>query len=438
MRRALALAIVALSACSTTHQDLGRDLTSTGTLVATRIAAGHQHTCAIDTAGRLYCWGLGHDGRLGIDPRDALDDCGGLECDGSPRPSPTLTGVMDVAVGETHTCALLTDGRVRCFGADVLGQLARGSADGEPHPTPVTVELDQVHDLAAGEFHTCITRWDGSVWCWGLGQRGQLGVDPSTLERCIADGSVFYQLEVADGDPVPCATRPVQVPGITDAEEIAAGAFHTCVTRSGGGVACWGAGSEGQLGHGDTPMAQITPVDVMGVSDISDIASGLWHTCAKDSMGGVACWGAHYWGQLGIGTEGWTLCGVDMRPCSPVAVDVDMPEVHALALGRVHTCGVTHSGDMYCFGDATGGRLGLGAIDESCDGPWGGPHACRTLPTLVTGGIAELASGGAHTCVIRTGGVVACTGSNDVGQSGAPPGGMLLELTDIADPIEYR
>lgn len=426
--------LAALAACGPVHQDLGRDLDG-GALHAVVIAAGAAHSCAIDDTGALFCWGDAHDGRLGIDARDALDSCGGLPCDGTPRLVTAITGARTVALGAFHTCVLTTDDRVRCFGGNQMGQLGRGTSDGDAHVAPVTIEVDRVQSISAGAFHTCATRFDGTVLCWGASQRDQLGVDASALERCVADDSIASYLGLPSGSDVPCATTPTAVPSILDATLVAAGGAHTCVANAAGTVSCWGAGAEGQLGSGDAPSARVTAAAVIGVTGARDLSAGARHTCAKTSLGALACWGAHERGQLGVGDTVTDACGAGGTPCSNVAIDLALTTLDAISMASVHGCARLTDGSLRCFGDATDGRLGLGTIDDTCDAPWG-PPACRATPVAVLTDVLEVAAGGAHTCVIRASDhAVLCFGSNDRGQAGQVPGAPLFEATEILTPL---
>jgi alpha-tubulin suppressor-like RCC1 family protein len=133
-----------------------------------RVSAGAGHTCAFTTDGSLYCWGDNRDGQLGTG-------------DTTPKNAPvkieTNGAITDVFCGGAHTCAVKSDGSIACWGSNRFGQL--GTGDTDPHPTPTVVESlgTQVAAAYAGGAHTCAVKVDGSVWCWGNNQYGQLGAD---------------------------------------------------------------------------------------------------------------------------------------------------------------------------------------------------------------------------------------------------------------------
>ena len=141
---------------------------------------------------------------------------------------------------------------------------------------------------------------------------------------------------------------PPTPPGV-DVQSIAAGADHTCALTVSGGVRCWGRNNNGQLGDGTT-TARLTPVDVNGLSSgVQYISAGDEHTCALTASGGVKCWGRNNNGQLGDGTTTDQL--------TPVDVNVLSSGVQYITAGPDHTCALTVSGDTMCWGRTSGGGV---------------------------------------------------------------------------------
>lgn len=191
------------------------------------------------------------------------------------------------------------------------------------------------------------------------------------------------------------------LPPLQGVAAIAAGFSHTCALTTAGGVKCWGGG--GQLGDGTT-IGRSTPVDVIGLSNgVTAIAAGSFHTCALTTDGGVKCWGNNSYGQLGDGTT--------TNRSTPVNVVRLESRVAAIAAGSFHTCALTTTGFVKCWGDNWHGQLGDGTIMNT-----------RPVPVYVEGlysRVAAIAAGGSHTCALTTDRGVKCWGANYFGQLGS-------------------
>lgn len=205
---------------------------------AVQLALGNAHSCARTTSGTLQCWGVSQFGQLGsFAPGDSCADPGRdpLPCRRTPAEVSGLSGVVDVGLGDAHTCAVLTDGTVRCLGNGRLGQLGDGAMMSSAEPRTVA-GLSGVTQLAVGSAHACALRGDGTVSCWGAGYLGQLGFMPSS--RCVMD---FL-----------CQPTPAQIPGLSGVVHIATGGAHTCSIHDDGTTRCWGFNQSGQIGDGTT------------------------------------------------------------------------------------------------------------------------------------------------------------------------------------------
>mgnify|MGYP001035708857 CR=1 FL=1 len=337
----------------------------------TAIAAGLVHTCALTTSGGIKCWGFNGLGQLG---------------DGTTTSSTTpvqvsglTSGVMAIAAGLVHTCALTTSGGIKCWGFNGLGQLGDGTTTSSTTPVQVSGLTSGVMAIAAGLVHTCALTTSGGIKCWGRNSEGQLG-----------DGSGGHR------------TIPVDVNGLTSGVmAITAGGAHTCAVTTSSRIKCWGRNSEGQLGDGTTTSRQ-TPVDVIGLTNwVRTIVAGLYHTCALTTSGGVKCWGDNSSGQLGDGSRD--------SHTTPVDVVGLARGVTAITAGETHTCALTTSGGVKCWGDNSSGQLGDGSRDS------------HTTPVDVVGlarGVTAIAAGKWHTCALTAGGGVKCWGDNGEGQLG--------------------
>jgi alpha-tubulin suppressor-like RCC1 family protein len=252
----------------------------------TRITAGTYITCALDSQGAAYCWGLG--GELGNGSTanssvpTAVDTSGALS-------GKTLTQITTGAA--LTTCALDSAGAAYCWGYNAQGQLGDGTTT--PSGVPVAVDTSGVlagktlTQIAAGQLHVGALDAAGAAYCWGYNDYGELGDNnasgnPSTVPVAVdTDGALAGKTLV----------------------QITAGWDHTCALDNTGAAYCWGENGPGELGDGTTTDSFVpVAVDTSGVlagKTLTDIAAGGYHTCAVDSSGAAYCWGYDYLGELG-------------------------------------------------------------------------------------------------------------------------------------------
>ncbi len=208
-----------------------------GVTGATAIATGSNHVCAVLGDGGLDCWGENNNGQLGV----ALD--GGLVNEPNAVAVTGITGVVGVTAGANHTCALIADGGVDCWGDNNLGQVGIGTTTSNVlTPTPVVGLTGPAIQIAAGASHTCALMASGGIECWGGNTYGEL-----TLASTVPYGL--------------STTTAVAIPGVTGATSVYVGQNSTCALLSGGMPQCWGWNAYGQLGTGE-PSQSSTPVPV--------------------------------------------------------------------------------------------------------------------------------------------------------------------------------
>ena len=325
-------------------------------LKAVDVVAEGDYSCALLRDGTMKCWGDNDYGQLGN---------GATEKGFRPATVSGLSQVQKITLGRWHACALLADRKVRCWGVNSSGQLGIGNASGpticEPAdrnaspcsllPLPVN-GLEGVIDVDAGSSHTCAVVTGGKVKCWGQGQYGLLGRPQEVLpDKCEHPSSPGYY----------CSHNPIEVPGITNALRVSAGYLHTCAVLADGTIRCWGWNGYGQLGDGTTGgISGSPPVAVGGISNALSIHTGSIHTCAVLANGTVKCWGKNDYGQLGQGTsEGPQTCFG--RGCSSTPLTVPgLTGVTDLASSSDRTCAVLSDGIVKCWGDAFNYGLGSG------------------------------------------------------------------------------
>ncbi|MFO0604731.1 MAG: FG-GAP-like repeat-containing protein [Polyangiales bacterium] len=335
-----------------------------------RLAAGDAHTCAIrrnasNTADELVCWGSGESGQLGLPQGSRRDGCTGV----------ALSDVVEVATGDSHTCARQGTGDVWCWGANDSRQLGDPGGDSlTPRQVP---GIHGAVEVSAGGRHTCARLGTGDVYCWGSNFAGQAG-------------------QMTDRSGVP----PQQVTGLTGVVKISAGTLFSCARLSTGTVWCWGSNNAGQLGDG-TQDANPTPVQVSGITNAVEISAGGAHACARLSTGAVWCWGANQRGQIGA-----SMVTESRRPVQVPGI-TDAVEISA---GGSHTCARLGNGSVWCWGSNYDAQLGDGTTDNS------------SVPVQVSGitGAVEISAGAGHTCARLADGDVHCWGRNRDRQLGVP------------------
>jgi len=313
---------------------------------AVQVAVGEDHTCAVLEGGAVHCWGAGYYGQLGHGAMDEIGD----EPEEMPPPEVEVGGAaIRIAAGNTHSCALLDTGALRCWGHGEHGRLGNqdtgdvGNMLGEMPPADVDLGGVAV-DVVAGGSHTCALLDSGAVRCFGSGGRGKLGYGNTD--------------DVGDDEP-PSAAGDVDLGGT--AIQLVAGGGHTCALLDTGAVRCFGNGEWGQLGYGSEDNigdddGEMPPADVPIGGTAVALAAGSSHTCAVLDGGAVRCWGAAWNGQLGYGDE---ECLGD-EPGELPSPEVQLGgAVSQIVAGGNHNCVVLEGGVVRCWGHGQFGNLGF-------------------------------------------------------------------------------
>lgn len=280
-----------------------------GDFAAQEIIMGLNHSCAIAATGKVKCWGNNNAGQLGLGDTKLR---GKLKTDmGSALPYVDLgpgVVVTQMCLGEQHTCALLNSGELKCWGSN----LAHGggtTANLGSTPThmgvnlkPVNLDGEKVKKVACGLRHTCALLQNGTVKCFGqnsvfgtLGHENAsstvIGDSASEMGKALPETKLSNDLEVID---------------------LSCGTSHCCALIENSAVKCWGAGQQGQLGLGDATnrggavgqMGDNLPfVDLGNLAQVEAIQLGGNDSCATLANGDVKCWGLNNNGQLGNGTK---------------------------------------------------------------------------------------------------------------------------------------
>ncbi len=336
---------------------------------ALELATGFGHTCALTAAHSVWCWGRGSRGQLGD---------GGTSTPFPITVDSLQSGVSHISASKDHTCALLfANGTLKCWGANEYGQLGDGSTTDRFEPVDVFSVTSGATAIAAGYYHSCAVI-DGAAKCWGFNRTGRLG-----------DGSRANSLV------------PVDVIGLpTDAQLVAAGGTQSCTWHGGDAFACWGNNLRGQVGNGKKAYERF-PQDVLGLdTGVSSAKVGDGHACAIRN-GAVLCWGDNLMGQLGDGTH--------LTRNLPAPVNGLDSNMASLTIDRNHNCALTQSGVAKCWGENDYGQLGDGTLLE------------RSSPVDVLGigsGTLQVQTSLVHSCVLTATLGVKCWGDNQSGELG--------------------
>lgn len=377
-----------------------------------------QVCCASATCAANLACGAGETCECG-----AIDEpcCGGTTCDtGVSCVAGTCTaGVTNVGLGMGHACAVRTDKSVWCWGADwkpypVNAPSLFTQYIGSVQPRRVA-GVDDVVALGSAEFSVCARKTDGTVWCWGHGESGQLG-----------DGSLVGRRDAK------------QVPGLTNVTMIEGGRMHACAVGSYNGAAgvwCWGRGALrgrgtstvdpdlGRLGNNNNvdsavPVAVDLSVAASAGQTVRALSVGSYHSCIALSDNTVWCWGRNEDGQLGNGTTVHTKV--------PVPVTMTNVTIPAGVAITAVTCGdgtsyfdsssclLLSNGAMYCWGTGRNGILGDGTITARTT-----PTTAVDITALAGDPVVELASGMQAHCGRTQGGNVWCWGNSKNGVMGS-------------------
>lgn len=415
----------------------------------TAISAGGRHNCVLTSGGGVKCWGTNTNGQLGnnsVTSSVAAVDVVGLG-----------SGVIAVKAGYAHTCALTAVGGMKCWGRNLSGELGDGATTDRLTPVDVTGMTSGVASISAGAAHTCAVTTSSGLKCWGRNDEGQIG-NASTINRLTptdVDGLNTGVAQVAAGTGYTCAlttsggvkcwgfnlfmsvgvngdmyvqATPVDVVGLASGvtsisssgsrESFDTSGGHSCALLQTGALRCWGNGGQGQLGRGLTGDSGV-PFDVLGLSSgITAVASGGDHSCALTVSGGVKCWGNNQLASLGNASQ-------VSRPM-PVNVYGFERQIPAIASGGSHACGVAEVGVVACWGASDVGQTAGGAFTPVKLTPTG----FVLPPTGAINGVAtSIDSGGEHTCAIDANYTVLCWGKNTTGQLGN------LSLINNANPV---
>ena len=298
------------------------------------------HACAVDTSYQGWCWGLNGSGQLGS----------GTVYDAATSTPRLVSGghlFTKIATGASHSCAIDTAGLVWCWGRDDLGQLGdgMGGSPGLVSVTPVNARLSTGTAVAIdlGNDHSCALTSAQVVECWGRNDDGEAGRFLNA-----ASGSTICTIAYAVTAWCVLAPTPVMMNSITGfwnqgIVTIAAGAHRSCAITSGGQLFCWGGAP---LGNGTRDVSP-SPIPIDGGNPYRSVAIGSGHDCAIRTSGPAYCWGDNRFGQLGFEAQVHTP-----ESLLPVPVLTPPAAYASAGLGDLHSCAITDDKlSLYCWGE---------------------------------------------------------------------------------------
>ncbi len=388
-----------------------------------QLVAGDKHHCTLLDTGRVKCWGdnsaaqLGHagndadyvltdnnapqEGVLAIAAAGkqscAILSFGRVGCWGNgSRKIELIAGlgrVQQLALATDYACAILDDSSVQCWGSNAKGRLGNGTeSQDNPVPTYIQSLRAGIVGLSVNDNHACALNSDGEVYCWGDNSLGQLG-----------NKNLSHSAE------------PVLVTGLSPARFISSGKDYSCAMLEGDeGLYCWGDNSQGQLGAGFSAGFSALPIKVGSrPADNSPlrVSVGHQHSCLSDGQGAVLCWGNNQYGQLGTGDTKTQALPVPVKGLNNIV---------SLSSQGNYNCALDSQGQVHCWGNNQSGQLGDGTDINRTR-----PRSVDVSELLeaqqaygLETNILQIAGSYNHTCALLSSGQVACWGANSQGELG--------------------
>ncbi|MBR9683709.1 hypothetical protein GOV03_04180, partial [Candidatus Woesearchaeota archaeon] len=405
----------------------------------TNLSMGQIFSCALTDNGSVYCWGYNGHGQIGQGYA------------GVPIPLPKkvlgLSNVVQMDTGYYHSCAIVQNGSVLCWGYNAYGNLWDTTTATRTTPVKVT-ELYNISKITCSYHSTCAILQNGTAMCGGYNGYGQLGVgdtatktDPTPVLNVsnvteITQSSMYHNCFLQENGTVKCTGRnnygqlgdgsQIQKTSPVDADiinvtSLVVGVYHTCAIQQNTSVMCWGYNSHGELGDG-TATLKTSPITT-NITDVSSIDASHYHTCAILQNGTAMCWGYNDVMQIGDNTTTSRTRPVPAKSINNATV---------ISASNKQTCGVNMEGSIICWGDNTYGQLGYGTYGYTVT-----PLTVEGLinATGITKGGYSLTS-----CTLLQNGTAMCWGQNSQGQCGdgstetiKKHPGEVIGLTNVTD-----
>jgi alpha-tubulin suppressor-like RCC1 family protein len=366
------------------------------------IWGGARGTIVLKSDGTVWTWGANFAGKLGVglDAVSLVRTNVPIEVHGPGNVS-YLNSITNIMGGEVHSIAVKSDGTVWGWGQNEFGQLGDGTTNDESAPVQVGLgcvpPLGSVTKLGGRTYWNLAVKTDGTVWAWGMNQGGQLG-----------NGTTISTLDPNQN------TTPVQLTNsraggvINNPIQVSCGYTYGVALATNGTVWTWGTGSHGELGNGTTGLSY-TPVQVVGLTNITSISSGWKHTLARRADGTVWGWGQNTHGELGDGTA--------LNRSSPVQA-LNLTNIISVSGGDYHSSALSADGYVWKWGQNDVGELGNGTTNALTVA---NPVSAPILVDKFGAGFSNIVMTAArdyHNLAVKADGSVWMWGANDQGQCG--------------------
>ena len=392
-----------------------------------QLVAGNKYNCALlRSSGVIKCWGdgghaqLGQFGQgstrnIGDEANEMGDNLNAIKLGGGQTAKAVSTGI-------SHTCAILNDGKVKCWGLGMRGRLGQGNEHligdetGELEKMP-TIDLGKdrtAKAVSVGFDHTCALLDDNTVKCWGSGSTGRLG---NGKEENLGDGS----------DEMGDKLLAIDFGSSRTAKAISAGGYHTCAILSDNNVKCWGSGNDGRLGQESTDhigdeedeVKDMPVVDLGNGRTAKAISAGSGHTCAILDDDTVKCWGSGMTGRLGYGNL--LSLGDESGEMGDELIRVNIGagrKAKSISAGSNNTCVVLDDNTAKCWGGGAYGQLGAGNVYRIGDNS-GEMEALKPINFGEGRTVQTITAGGNHVCALLDNNAIKCMGYGYHGQLGS-------------------
>jgi alpha-tubulin suppressor-like RCC1 family protein len=400
---------------------------------------GTAHSCGLLDNNTIKCWGLGSSGQLGYGATSTLGDGAGEMGDAlATIDLGTGRTAKQIATGSSHSCAVLDNNTVKCWGLGTDGQLGYGTttslgrSSGQMGDALATIDLGTGRTavaISAGLAHTCAVLDNATVKCWGLNTDGQLGLG-DTDDRGDDPGEMGDALAI------------INLGTGRTAVAISAGSAHTCAILDNATVKCWGGGAFGQLGVGSVDsigdgsgeMGNALAAVSLGTGrTVKALSSGDAHTCAILDNNSVKCWGGNGNGRLGYGDtdDRGDTSGEMGDALSAVSLGTGRT-ANSISLGSGHTCVILDNSEVKCWGRGLAGRLGIATSSDMGDASGEMGESLSVVDLGTSRSAKAIKAGDAHTCAVLDNFTVKCWGSGSNGRLGT---GATLSLGDEANEM---